>query len=95
MGQAEYLNRREEYVAKAALMGMVYDWYDHTFNVYTPGGGDKLYDPDTMELLADSNANFSKFKDTVNERSQKYGQAVRATQPDHGQVGADTSGGND
>ena len=95
MAQAEYLNKREEYVAKAALAGMTYDWYDHTFNVYENGVGVKMYDPDTMELLADWNIDATTFTRVVNERTIKYGKAVEAAQPNHGEVGAGTSEGND
>lgn len=39
----------DEYIAKAMLLGLVYDDRDHTFfNEYGPM---HLWDPDTMELL--------------------------------------------
>jgi hypothetical protein len=86
---AEILNRREEYVAKAAMAGLTYDWYDHTFNNHGDVSNPKIYDPDTMELLAECGQTGDKYAKVVQERAKQYGGSGK-TQPPDGENGTDT-----
>lgn len=87
MDQAEYLNRRDEYTAKAALLGLAYDWFDHTFNRPPDEAmkhGALILDPDTLEELADAGKDEAYYYKIISERAAHYGKARHEAQPNHG-----------
>lgn len=86
------MRTREELMAQAALLGMDYDWYDHTMNK-----GNRMYDPETMELLADENLAPEKYNRIVKERMDHYekvGRSRYAQKPHYWQDGQGYPQGN-